>query len=153
MQLLMFALKIRVPVLVIGIIIISALLIYAIISAIKEKKQGDPELEKLDKEAEEDITLTEAHGIICKMECGERAGGRISSTVEKFFIEFRDDDGNEKGYFVSEEAYLALDTDIPGTLATVNGRFYGFCYDEEADTVSDTEEAEGEGEAKEDAEA
>ena len=50
MQLLMFALKIRVPVLVIGIIIISALLIYAIISAIKEKKQGDPELEKLDKE-------------------------------------------------------------------------------------------------------
>ena len=42
MQLLMFALKIRVPILVIGIIIISALFIYAIISAFESIKGLSP---------------------------------------------------------------------------------------------------------------
>ena len=149
MQLLMFALKIRVPILVIGIIIISALFIYAIISAIKEKKQGDPELEELEREAEKELELTETHGVIFKMECGDKAGGRVSSTASQFYIEFRDDDGNESGYFISEEMYLGLDTDIPGTLATLGGRFYGFCYDESEEGADmsegeddDSEEAE-----------
>ncbi len=139
MQLLLFALKIRVPVLVIGIIIISALFIYAIISIIKEKGKGNPELEELERNAEKELEITEAHGVICKMECGDKAGGRVSSSAMQFYIEFRDDDGNESGYFISKEAYLELDTDIPGTLATLDGRFYGFCYDESEEGAEEAE--------------
>ena len=78
-----------------------------------------------------DAEIVETHGVISKMECYTLAGGKGTQTAKKFYILFTDDYGNEKEFYIDEESYLGLDINVPGTLGTYNGNFYGFCFDEE----------------------
>lgn len=141
---LLLAIKINMPVFIAALVIICGFMAYAIISAIKDRGKTDPQEEELERNAEREIMLEETHGVISHMECGTVAGGRTSSTHMQFYVVFRDDFGNEKGFHLKEEAYLALDTDIPGTLATLNGNFYGFCYDEQPEGEAESDATEGE---------
>lgn len=136
---LLFATDKMTYVIIIGAVLIGAAILYSAISTIINKGKPDPNIEKLEREAQNDIMLDETHGTIVHMECGTVAGGRTSRTYKQFYIVFRDDFGNEKEFYVSEDVYLNLDTNIPGTLATVDGNFYGFCYDEALSTENEDE--------------
>ena len=139
---LLFSTDITMYALIGGVILIGAAILYYAISTIANKGKPDPNMEKLEREAQNDIMLDETHGSIVHMECGTVAGGRTSRTYKQFYIVFRDDFGNEKEFYVTEDVYLSLDTDIPGTLATVEGNFYGFCYDDTEPSKDNEEEAE-----------
>jgi hypothetical protein len=121
--------------------LIGVAIIYSVIVTLVSKGKPDPTIEELEREAQNDIIIDETHGTIVHMECGTVAGGKTSRTYKQFYIVFRDDFGNEKDFYISEDIYLELDTNIPGTLATVEGNFYGFCYDESA-SVENEEETE-----------
>ncbi len=120
-------------------VIIGMFILGTAISTIKSIGKPDPNIEKLEREAQNDIVIDETHGSIVHMECGTVAGGRTSRTYKQFYIVFRDDFDNEKEFYVSEDVYLSLDVNIPGTLATVDGNFYGFCYDDAPSTDNEDE--------------
>jgi len=112
-----------------------ALAVFTIARSSKSGKEADDELKEYESyESTEryDTEIVETHGVITDMKCYTIAGGKGTQTARKFYILFTDDYGNEKEFYIDEESYLSLDTNISGTLGTLNGNFYGFCFDEES---------------------
>ena len=100
--------------------------ILPIISVRKYKKK----LKELESEPVEEPTLTEINARVISMRCGTKMYGTKSPDLQKeFFVTFLTDDGETLEYKVEEEFYLSLYEDQTGTLAIVNGKFYGFCDD------------------------
>ena len=57
-------------------------------------------------------------------------GYKSTHTCKEFYVTFLTDDGEKLEYKVEEEFYLSVYEDQIGTLAIVNGNFYGFCADQ-----------------------
>lgn len=105
---------------------------YALFYA-KARKKSRAEDERMLAELEDDseIELCETHVRVAEKLCGTRAYGTNDPHFEKgFFIVFETDDGERTEYRVDEETYLSVEDDMMGTVATYDGRFYGFVPDE-----------------------
>ena len=103
-----------------------AFVIMPIIAVRKYKKR----LNELESEPVEEPPLTEINARVISMRCGTKMYGTKSPELHKeFFVTFLTDDGETFEYKVEEEIYLSIYEDQTGTLATVNGKFYGFCSD------------------------
>ena len=103
-----------------------AFVIMPIIAVRKYKKR----LNELESEPVEKLPLTEINVRVVSMRCGTKVYGTKSPELHKeFFVTFLTDNGETLEYKVEEEIYLSIYEDQTGTLATVNGNFYGFCAD------------------------
>ncbi len=77
-----------------------------------------------------EAVFNEIHATVLKMNCTVKAiGARIPKAEKIFYITFLTDDGRKVTYSVDEEAYLSIEENQKGTLATMDGEFYGFSPD------------------------
>ena len=103
-----------------------AFVIMPIIAVRKYKKR----LNELESEPVEDPPLTEINARVMSMCCGTKMYGTKSPhTCKEFYVTFLTDGGETLEYKVEEEFYLSIYEDQTGTLAIVNGNFYGFYAD------------------------
>ena len=107
-----------------------AVIVYSIVrTQILAKKDNDRMLEELD--TEEEPPLEEIVCCVRTKYCGiSVSGGKVPTVGEDFCAVFVAEDGREFELAVEEEVYLSLEEGQKGTLAVVNGNFYGFCPDE-----------------------
>ena len=91
------------------------------------KKDKQRALEELEAPYEEP-PIEEIPVTIVKLSCGAKLqGSKTPIAVKEFYANFRTEDGNEFELSVDEESYFSLEENKKGTLAIVNGNFYGFC--------------------------
>ena len=111
-------------------VVFFAIIVCSIIKTqISAKKDNDRMLEELD--SEEEPPLEEIACRVLKKYCGVSvSGGKVPTVGEDFCVVFVAEDGRELELAVEEEVYLSLEKGQKGTLAVVNGNFYGFCPDE-----------------------
>ena len=90
----------------------------------KDKQRALEELESPYVEPPiEEIPVT-----IVKLSCGAKLqGSKTPIAVKEFYAIFKTEDGEELELSVDEESYFSLEENKKGTLAIVNGNFYGFC--------------------------
>lgn len=132
-------------------VVAAVVIVLAIIEGAKEGKAATDEMQ--DKLCEdlpnpEEIPLVETHVRVETMECGVYIEGiKTPHSGKTFLIKFRADDGELLEHPVEEEFYLSLSEGQTGTLATLNGYFYGFAADDEEDrgNLIESDEAPAEG--------
>ena len=94
----------------------------------KSKQEALTELET----PYEEPPIEEFAVTIVKLSCGAKLkGSKTPIAVKEFFATFVTDSGEEIELSVDEESYFQLEENKKGTLAIVNGNFYGFCEDEQ----------------------
>lgn len=103
-------------------------MVWIFISSCKENKK---QLEKLDDYAKEQ-ELDEVSAQVLSKNCGIKVyGTKTPDCCKEFSVTFLTTYGEEVQYKVLEEVYLSLEEGQNGTLATINGNFYGFYVEEE----------------------
>ena len=119
--------------LIIGIFsaVILGLLGWGIKGMITDRKRNKELLDKLDDYAKEQ-DLDEISAQVLSKNCGIKVyGTKTPDCCKEFSVTFLTTYGEEVQYKVLEEVYLSLEEGQNGTLATINGNFYGFYVEEE----------------------
>ena len=99
------------------------------VSMRKERKEEEKKLE----ESCDEPPLDEVDATVVSMRCRTGFSGSHKSpqSIKEFYVTFRTSDGKEIEFKVDEAVYLSLDENLSGSLATLNGSFYGFYFEEE----------------------
>ena len=112
-------------------VVILGLLGWGIKGMIADRKRNKELLEKLDDYAKEQ-ELDEVSAQVLSKNCGIKVyGTKLPDCCKEFSVTFLTTYGEEVQYKVLEEVYLSLEEGQNGTLATINGNFYGFYVEEE----------------------
>lgn len=104
--------------------------VFIAVSMYKDRKEGEKRLES---SSSDEPPLDEVDATVVSMRChaGLTGSHRSPQSIKEFFVTFRTKDGNEIEFKVEENIYLSLSEGLNGSLATVNGNFYGFYFEEE----------------------
>ena len=112
-------------------VMIVYFIIKAPMDAKKEKERQEALLDELDEQCESEPDIIETRCRVTRKQCGTKIEGyRIPQSHKLFIVTFTDEDGKETELPVTEDVYLELNENEDGTLATVNGNFFGFCPDD-----------------------
>ena len=113
-------------------LIIAGSIAGVIYGSFSQKKRKEELFAEWEAEGEEGPELEETEVRILEKHCMAKLyGTKMPQSRKEFSLTFQTQDGKKLTYAVEEDVYLALEENQHGTLATVNGNFYGFCPDEE----------------------
>ena len=105
------------------ILLFFGMIIWHCVSTHKNNKRLLAEMDKYADGPE----LDEIGARIIAKACSTRTYGTKTTQMRReFTVTFRTDMGEERRFSVQEEFYLSVDEGDEGTLATLNGNFYGF---------------------------
>lgn len=117
------------PMIIFALLLALAVPAFFIGSYIHAKRNQKKQYEELEDD-EIDITIEEHSVRVVQMNCGSSVyGNKNPKHMMEFYVKFLCDDGQEFEFYVEEEVYLSINKNQTGTLATVNGSFYGFVPD------------------------
>ena len=112
-------------------ILAAALILAPLLAIVFTRRQNKKILQSWDEHPFEEPVLTEIRGQIISKEYRETYHGIKLPRFEAIFeITFRDIFGKDTVYTVPEEIFFTLEEGQTGTLAAINGKFYGFSPDE-----------------------
>lgn len=113
-------------------LLLAFLLFYIIRTVVTTRRDYAKRLKEMEDEPDSPDELCEFDATVIGKRCEVKSEGTKRVFVKKlFYLGFRTEDGREMIFPVEEAMYLEVEEGQKGTLATLNGNYYGFYVEEE----------------------
>ena len=113
-------------------LLLAFFLFYIIRTVVTTRRDIAKRLKEMENEPDTPPELCEVCATVVGKRCEVRSEGTKRVFVKKiFYLGFRTEDGRELIFPVEEAMYLEVEEEQKGTLATLNGNYYGFYVEEE----------------------
>ena len=112
-------------------LLLAFLLFYIIRTVVTTRRDYAKRLKEMEDEPDSPDELCEVGATVIGKRCEVKSEGTKRVFVKKlFYLGFRTEDGRELIFPVEEAMYLEVEEGQKGTLATLNGNYYGFYVEE-----------------------
>ena len=113
-------------------LLLAFFLFYIIRTVATTRRDNAKRLKEIEDEPDTPPELCEVCATVIGKRCDVSARGTKTVFVKKnFYLGFRTEDGRDLIFPVEEAMYLEVEEGQKGTLATLNGNYYGFYVEEE----------------------